>query len=130
MGEVKIAKRVVLGSVLVILALTIMEFPSPIGFETRPQNNVSLIWLVFFLIILIVEIAAIPLIYKRPKIGAVFGVLSAILNILQALADQLHLMQPEVAPWGYLVLEDMVVMASFVLIHFSWNVWRGSSLEK
>jgi hypothetical protein len=74
---------------------------------------------VFFVAILIVEIAAIPLIYKRPKIGGVLGILAATLNILQVLADQNHLMQPEVAPFGYSVLEGMVVIASLALAYFS-----------
>ena len=39
------------------------------------------------------------------------GVLGAII-VLQVLADQAHLMQPEVAPLGYSILEGMVVIAS------------------
>jgi hypothetical protein len=116
------AKRGVLGSIIAILILTVLEFPPPIGFETRPQNDVSLFWLVLFLIILVTEIATIPLIFKRPKLGANFGLVAAILNILQVVADQTHLMQPEVAPLGYSLLEGTVVIASLVLIYFSWKV--------
>lgn len=77
------AKRAVLGAVIVILVLTVLEFPPPIGFETRPQSNVSIIWLAFFIVILIVEIATIPLIYRRPSVGGGLGILAAILNILE-----------------------------------------------
>jgi len=116
------AKRAVLGAVVVILILTVLEFPPPIGFETRPQSDVSSFWLVFFLAIVVVEVATIPLIYRRPGVGRMFGVLAATLNILQIIADQAHLMQPEVAPFGYSVLEGMVGVASLALAYFSWMV--------
>jgi len=87
------------------------------------QEPVSLFWLLFFLIIVIVEIATIPMLYsRRPKIGGNLGVFAAVLNILQVIADQAHLMQPEVAPSGYLVLEDMVVLVSLILGFFSWQI--------
>jgi hypothetical protein len=91
------AKRTVLGTVIVVLILTVMESSLPIGFETLPQSDVSLFWLAFFVIILI-EVATIPMIYRRPALGGGLGILAGILNILQVLADQTHPMQPEVAP--------------------------------
>lgn len=116
------AKRAVVGAVVLILALTALEFPPPIGFETRPQSDVSSFWLAFFLIILIVEIATIPMVYRTPSIGSRLGILAASLNILQVLADQAHLIQPEVAPFGYSVLEGLIVVASLVLAYSSWTV--------
>jgi len=47
----KWAKRGVLAATIAILVFTVLEFPPPIGFETRPQSNVSSIWLVLFLAI-------------------------------------------------------------------------------
>ena len=117
------AKRAVLGFVVVILILTVLEFPPQLGFET--QADVSLFWLAFFVAILIVEIATIPMIYRRPRVGGGLGILAAILNILQVLADQAHLMQPEVAPFGYSVLEGLVVIASLSLAYFSWAVRKA-----
>ncbi len=122
--SVSSAKRAVLGAVVAILILTVLEFPPPIGFETRPQSDVSAFWLAFFLLILIAEVATIPLIFKRPAAGGKIGILAATLNILQVIADQTHLMQPEVAPLGYSVLEGMVVVASISLAYFSWVVSR------
>jgi hypothetical protein len=119
--NLKWAKRGVLGSVITILILTVLEFPPPIGFETRPQNNVSMIWLVLFLAILVTEIATIPLIFKRPKLGANFAIVAGVLNIFQIFADQLHLMQPEVAPFGYTLLELSVGLVALALIYFAWN---------
>src|SRR6266487_1679518 len=118
------AKWGAVGAIIAILIITVLEFPAPIGFETRPQTNVSLLWLVFFLIILVSEIAAIPLIFKRPSLGRKFGIIAG-LNILQVIADQLHLMQPEVAPLGYSVLEGLVVIASLILIYFSLKIQEG-----
>jgi hypothetical protein len=85
---------------------------------------VSFLWLAFFLVIPIVEVATIPLIYRRPGVGGKLGILAAIFNILQVIADQAHLMQPEVAPFGYSVLEGMVVIAAISLAYFSWTVSR------
>jgi hypothetical protein len=121
------ARRAVLAAVIVILVLTVLEFPPPLGFETRPQSNVSIFWLAFFIVILIVEIAVVPVIYRRPSVGGGLGILAAVLNILQVLADQGHLMQPEVAPFGYSVLEGMVVIASVALAYFSSfrNLYEG-----
>jgi hypothetical protein len=121
-------KRAVLGAVIVILILTVLEFPPPIGFEPRPQSNVSIIWLAFFIVILIVEIATIPVIYRRPSVGAGLGILAAILNISQVLADQAHLMQPEVAPLGYSILEGMVVIASVALAYSSWAARQAARM--
>jgi hypothetical protein len=117
-------KRVVLGTVIAILILTVLEFPPPIGFETRPQSDVASYWLAFFVIILVVEIVTIPLVYRRPVMGGRLGILAAILNIVQVVADQTHLLQPEVAPWGYSVLEGLVVLASLSLAYFSWVAGR------
>jgi len=125
MISISSAKRAAVACIAAILIITVLEFPPPIGFETRPQSDVSPFWLLFFVVILVVEIAAIPLIYKRPKIGGELAILAATLNILQVLADQNHLMQPEVAPFGYSVLEGMVVIASLALGYFSWEVIRN-----
>jgi hypothetical protein len=122
MEEIKTLKWIVVVFILLIIILTILEFPAPIGFETRPQENVSMFWLAFFIIILVVEIASISLLFKHPKIGGVLGILAAILNILQVLSDQLHLMQPEVAPIGYRLLEYSVVLVSIVLAYFSYKL--------
>ncbi|MDD5672553.1 MAG: hypothetical protein PHC61_00195 [Chitinivibrionales bacterium] len=118
--NLKWAKKGVVGSVIAILILTVLEFPPPIGFETRSQANVSIFWLIFFLAIFITEIATIPLIFKRPKLGVQFAFIAGALNIIQIFADQVHLMQPEVAPLGYTLLEISVGFISLALIYFAW----------
>ncbi|HEX8923827.1 MAG TPA: hypothetical protein VF828_03780 [Patescibacteria group bacterium] len=113
------SKNIAVGSILAIIVLTILEFPAPIGFETRPQTNVSVGWLFFFLTIVVTEIAAVPLLIKKPHLGQKLGIAAGILNILQVAADQFHLMQPEVAPLNYTLLEYSVVIFSLILIYFS-----------
>lgn len=115
------AKRGVIISIICILMLTVLEFPAPLGFETRPQGDVSMIWLVLFLIILVSEIAAVILIIKKPEIGANLAIFAAVLNIMQIFADQLHLMQPEVAPIAYTLLEYSVGIFALALIYFAWK---------
>jgi hypothetical protein len=112
----------IVGCVVAIIIFTILEFPAPVGFETRPQDNVSIGWLLFFLTIVTTEIATIPLVFKKPKLGSMFGIITGSLNILQVIADQLHLMQPEVAPLGYTLLEYSVALVSIVLIYLSFQV--------
>lgn len=113
------ARKGIVLSIIAILIITVLEFPPPLGFETRPQSGVSMYWLVFFLTIVVVEIAAIPLVFKKPGLGKMFAIAAAILNILQVIADQAHLLQPEVAPLGYSMLEGTVVLFSLTIIYFS-----------
>jgi len=124
MINLKRAKRGVTGLIIAILILTVLEFPAPIGFETRPQDNVSMLWLIFFLIILLTEVAVIPLIFKRPRLGIKFAFVAAVLNILQIFADQFHLMQPEVAPLSYALIEYSVGIMALALIYFAWRIYR------
>jgi hypothetical protein len=117
-------KRGVVGSIFVILVLTFLEFPKPMGFETRSQDNVARGWLVLFAAIVISEIAAMILVFGRPGTGAWLAIVAASLNIFQIVADQTHMMQPEVAPLGYSVLEYSVGIVSLGLIYFAWKVLR------
>lgn len=120
--NLKWAKRGVAGSIVATLIITALEFPPPIGFETRPQDDVSIIWLSYFFVILVLEIIAIPLIYKKPRIGSLFAIISAVLNIFFVIADQLHLLQPEIATLLYSSIEGAGVIVSVVLIYFAWKV--------
>ena len=124
MERIKTSKRLVTSTIIVILLLTALEFPAPIGFETRPQSDVSPLWLIFFLIIAVSELAVIPLVYKHPKLAAKVGIFVGVLNILQVLADQFHLIQPELATVAYSLLEYMVTLISFALIYFSYKLMQ------
>jgi hypothetical protein len=126
----KWARRGVLLCVAAILVITTLEFPPPIGFETRPQDNVSVLWLLFFLVIVVTEVATIPLVFMRPALGRVFAFVAAVLNIVMVIADQAHLMQPEAATLGYSMLEGLDVVASVALAYFARHVTEGSVAER
>ena len=122
----KVAKWGIVGSVVGILILTVMEFPPPIGFEARSQANVSPLWLLLFLAILIAEVGALVVVRKKPQLGANFAIAAGALNLLQIAADQLHLMQPDAIPLGYTLLELLVGVLSLVLIYFGLSLKRQS----
>lgn len=122
--RVSAEQKIAIVTIVSILIVTALEFPPPIGFETRPQTGVSIYWLFFFLTILVTEIAAIPLILTRPLLGARFAIVAAMLNILQVVADQMHLMQLEVAPLEYTLLEVTVAVLSLILMYFSRHIRR------
>src|ERR1035437_545451 len=74
------------------------------------------------------EIEALPLIFKRPLLGERFAICASILNILQIFADQLHQMQPEVAPLSYNLLEYSVGVIALILIYFAWKIHKLSDV--
>lgn len=112
-------KKAALGLVVVLLILVVLGFPPPLGFETRSQSDVSAFWLLPFVVTWILEILTIPMIFKRPALGGLLGIVSAMLSILGVLADQAHLIQPEVAPFNYSILQGIIVITSLALVYFS-----------
>jgi hypothetical protein len=115
-------KKAALGLVVVLLFLVVLGFPPPLGLETRPQSDVSIFWLLPFVVTWILEILTLPMIFKRPAVGGLLGIVSAILSILGVVADQAHLIQPEVAPFNYSILQGIIVITSLALVYFSWRL--------
>lgn len=76
--NLKWAKRGVVYSIITTLIITALEFPPPVGFETRPF----------------------------------------------VIADQIHLLQPEVATPLYSVIEITGAIVSMILIYFAWRVHK------
>jgi hypothetical protein len=120
-------KRRVLYWLILILVLTMLEFPAPIGFETRPQTNVSRLWLLLFFAIVVSEIASMRLIFSKPAVGAALAILAGVLNLLQIVADQTHMMQPETAPFKYSMLEFAVGLISIVMAYSAWNILKSKN---
>jgi len=58
----------------------------------------------------------------KSKNMTLLAMIAAVLNIVQIIADQLHLMQPEVAPPAYTLLEYSVGLFALVLFYFAWKV--------
>ncbi|MFA5919450.1 MAG: hypothetical protein WC800_07940 [Candidatus Nanopelagicaceae bacterium] len=123
--KAKTAKRAVSATIILILVLTVLEFPAPIGFESRPQVGVSKLWLLLFFAIVLSESVAMIQIFKRPRFGALLAIGAGVLNLIQIIADLTHMMQPESAPWSYVALELSVGLLSLLLIYFSRQVLRS-----
>lgn len=117
-------RKIIITSIVLILVITVLELPAPVGFETRPQDHVSLWWLALFGATVLAEILTLRLVRSRSALGAKLGILVGLLNIAMVVADQLHLMQPEVATTIYIMLEDGVVLISLVLLYASWRSLR------
>ena len=117
-----VAKRGVVASIFVILILTFLEMPKPLGLETRSQDNVSRGWLILFFAILISEVLALIRVHRHPKMAARLAIFAGVLNIVQIFADQTHMMQLEVATRTYTMIEYAVGLVSLCLIYFSLGV--------
>ena len=81
-----------------------------------------MLWLILFLAILVSEIAAASLVFKKTKLAIKFAIIAGVLNIAQIIADLFHLMQPEVAPFSYVVLELSVGFLSLLYIYFALSL--------
>ena len=123
-----LGKRGVVASILLMWILTFLELPKPMGFETRSQENVSRAWLMLFLAILVCEVWTIVAVFRRPELGAKLALAAAVLNIFQIIADQTHMMQPEVAPFAYSLLEYSVGVVSLGLMYFAWKILRPKAV--
>ncbi|MDA4127860.1 MAG: hypothetical protein OK422_00110 [Thaumarchaeota archaeon] len=104
--------------VLIILLATVDAFfPAPFGLETRSLSAESLLSSVPYGVALVFIILAIPLIWKRPKIGSLVGILAAILNDTGILLDQLGFVVPgQPPPLGVTTFQAIDVALSVVLI--------------
>lgn len=122
-------KRGVIGSIVFIIILTVLEFPKPIGFETRSQDNVSRLWLLLFAAIIFTEVAALVLLFKRTAVGAILAIAAGALNLFQVVADQMHMMQPESPRFSYSLIEYSVGLISIGLIYFAWKVLSPQTFE-
>ena len=117
--------KVIFVTILLILLVQILEFPAPIGFETRPQDNVSVLWLVPFIVLWVLEIITLFVVKKYIRLAAKFGIAITLLNIWAVIADQLHLFQLEVPTLIYTALEGLGVLFSLALAYFSFLVLKN-----
>ena len=80
-------KRVL--AVLLVLGFIVGFLLTPLGFETRSSQLRSPAIPVFFIIVgLALPIAALILLFRRPKLASVFAIIDAALLFLTAPADQ------------------------------------------
>src|SRR5712664_3111650 len=87
---------------LIVLAVDLVSwvayFPAPYGLETRPISSTSPIFGFPFFVALALNIAAIPVLWWKPKVASLLAILLAIFFIVGILLDQAGLVVPGQTP--------------------------------
>jgi hypothetical protein len=83
---------------IVDLVSWVAYFPAPYGLETRPISSTSPIFGIPFFIALALNIAAIPILWRKPKVGSPLTLVLGIAFISGILLDQAGLVVPGLAP--------------------------------
>ena len=102
---------------------------TPIGLETRPLSAlVSYALIPFFLSTTILDFASLILIFKKPRIATITGVVAAISYIYLAPLDQARLFFVGVpVPLGITINEMIVLLASIVVLLFAPVVYLANT---
>ena len=101
---------------------------TPAGLETRPLSALRSYALIpFFLAGTILDIASLILIFKKPRIGAIIGVVAAIEYVFLASGDQAEFFFVGVSvPVGITVTEIVALIASIVVLLFAPMVYLAN----
>src|SRR5712692_1516194 len=94
---------------------------TPAGLETRPLSTLrSLALIPFFLSTTILDFASLILIFKRPRIATITGIVVAIMYIFIAPGDQAELFFVGVpVPLGISINEIVALIASIIVLLFA-----------
>jgi hypothetical protein len=86
----------------VVLAVELVSwdayFPAPYGLETRPISNISPVFGIPFYLAFALNIAAIPILWWRPRMGSPLVLLLGIVFLLGIPLDQAGLVVPGLTP--------------------------------
>ena len=101
---------------------------TPAGLETRPLSALRSYALVpFFLAGTILDIASLILIFKKPRIAAVTGIVAAIMYVFLAPGDQAEIFFVGVpVPVGITINEIVALIASIVVLLFAPTVYLAN----
>ena len=101
---------------------------TPAGLETRPLSALRSYALIpFFLAATILDIASLILIFKKPRIAAVTGVVAAIMYVFLAPGDQAEIFFVGVpVPVGITINEIVALIASIVVLLFAPMVYLAN----
>lgn len=101
---------------------------TPAGLETRPLSALRSYALIpFFLAGTILDIASLILIFKKPRIAAVTGIIAAIMYVFLAPGDQAEIFFVGVpVPVGITINEIVALIASIVVLMFAPVVYLVS----
>ena len=101
---------------------------TPAGLETRPLSALRSYALIpFFLAGTVLNIASLILIFKRPRIAALTGIVAAIMYVFLAPGDQAQIFFVGVpVPIGITVNEIVALTASIIVLLFAPTVYLAS----
>ena len=101
---------------------------TPAGLETRPLSALRSYALVpVFLAGTILDIASLILIFKKPRIAAVTGIVAAIMYVFLAPGDQAEIFFVGVpVPVGITINEIVALIASIVVLLFAPTVYLAN----
>ena len=101
---------------------------TPAGLETRPLSALRSYALIpFFLAGTILDIASLILIFKKPRIAAVTGIVAAIMYVFLAPGDQAEIFFVGVpVPAGITINEIVAIIASIVVLLFAPIVYLAN----
>ena len=117
---------------ILALAFTIMSICgilfTPAGLETRPPSALRSYALIpLFLAGTILDFASLILIFKKPRIAAITGIVAAIEYVFLAPGDQAQLFFVGVAvPAGITINEIIALIASIVVLLFAPMVFLAN----
>jgi len=101
---------------------------TPAGLETRPLSALRSYALIpVFLAGTILDIASLILIFKKPRIAAVTGIVAAIIYVFLAPGDQAEIFFVGVpVPVGITINEIVALIASIVVLLFAPTVYLAN----
>jgi len=101
---------------------------TPAGLETRPLSSLRFYALIpVFLAGTILDIASLILIFKKPPIAAVTGIVAAIMYVFLAPGDQAEIFFVGVpVPVGITINEIVALIASIVVLLFAPMVYLAN----
>jgi len=101
---------------------------TPAGLETRPLSTLRSYALIpVFLAGTILDIASLILIFKKPRIAAVTGIVAAIMYVFLAPGDQAEIFFVGVpVPVGITINEIVALIASIVVLLFAPMVYLAN----
>ncbi len=101
---------------------------TPAGLETRPLSTLRSYALIpLFLAGTVLDFASLILIFKRPRIAAITGVIAAVEYVFLAPGDQAQFFFVEVpVPTGITINEIVALIASIVVLLFAPMVYMAN----
>jgi hypothetical protein len=117
--------------VVLLLVFVFLDFLiSPVVFETRGSallgNPSSLRWLVVLFLGLFLNIAAIVLLFVKPRVGALVSAVGSILYLVVTVGDELGFVTPLKAPAAVSAVEVIIAVVLIAVFAFASMVYRES----